>query len=313
MRDCCSFMRSATSSRSSFESFRYRIEPLWAAALGIHVVVFGRAIVPGLIHLVGRGGQTETVEWAIYLSLFFVYAPLVAVIAWLMPRRVSPDTASWVRFAIVLAAIVELVRYMLNSDWLFILSATMAAIVTVVALGYTGQSNGRSRSGGLPKMIPLLLVSAFGWMCAGTLVSWGDALQWIASSPRTAVIVVVVIGLTAFALRADRVGDADRFQLANFPHGRVLPLGFLRRTHRANSAGRTLAVGYALTVWIPQHPRTGCISRKCMGVFLVVSVRRIRARRGNHVSRPTSYWRAVGRRIVRIWRHVHDTVFSPAR
>lgn len=193
-------MRSARSSRSTIESFRYRIEPLWVAALGIHFVVLGRAWVPSLIHLLGRGGQAETVEWAIYMSLLFLYAPLVVIIAWHLPRRVSPDTASWVRLAIVMLAIVELIRYAISSDWLFILSATMAAIVTVVALGYTGQSNGRSRSGGLPKMIPLLLVSAFGWMCAGGLVSWGDALQWIASSPRTAVIVVVVIGLTAFAL-----------------------------------------------------------------------------------------------------------------
>src|SRR5690349_11783260 len=106
-------MRSATSSRSTLESFRYRIEPLWAAALGIHFVVLGRVIVPRLIHLLGRGGQVETVEWAIYLSLFFVYAPLVVIIAWLLPRRVSPDTSSWVRFAIVLAAILELFRYTL--------------------------------------------------------------------------------------------------------------------------------------------------------------------------------------------------------
>jgi hypothetical protein len=209
-------MRSATSPRSTLESFRYRIEPLWAAALGIHFVVFGRAIVPVLIHLVGRGGQVETVEWAIYMALLFVYAPLVVIVAWVLPRRASPDAASWVRLAIVLLAIVELVRYAISSDWLFILSAMMAAIVTVVALGYAGQSNGRSRSGGLPKMIPLLLVSAFAWMCAGSLVSWGDALQWIASSPRTAIIVVVVIGLTSFALR-ENPDPSPRAQRLRWP------------------------------------------------------------------------------------------------
>ena len=191
----------STRHRSTFESLRHRAEPLWVGALGIHLIVLGRMLVPALIHLVGRGGQTETVEWTIYMSLLLVYAPLVVIVAWFLPRATSHGVASTIRLAIVGLAIVEIFWYATRAQWLFILSATMAAIVTVVALGYAGQTNGRSRGGGLPKMIPLLLVSAFAWMCAGSLVSWGDALQWIASSARTALTVVAVIGVTAFALR----------------------------------------------------------------------------------------------------------------
>jgi hypothetical protein len=188
--------------RSTLESLRHRAEPLWIGALGVHFIVVGRVLVPALIHLLGRGGQVETVEWAIYMSLLVGYAPLVWIIARVLPRLTSRRVASWLRLAIVCAALVELGFYALFANWIFILSATMAAVLTVVALGYTGQSEGqKGRYRGLPRVLPLLFAAAFGWMCAGGLVSWSDALEWISGSPRTALTVIAATALSAFALR----------------------------------------------------------------------------------------------------------------
>jgi hypothetical protein len=51
-------------------------------------------------------------------------------------------------------------------------------------------------------------------MCAGSLISWNDALEWIASTPATAIIMMISVALSAFALResAEFAGDERRLQ-----------------------------------------------------------------------------------------------------
>ncbi|MFN2601803.1 MAG: hypothetical protein ABR582_03480 [Gemmatimonadaceae bacterium] len=189
-------------SRGIFESLRHRCEPLWIAALAVQFVVLGKRLIPAVIHLVGRGGQVETVEWAIYMSLLVAYLPLVLVIAWWLPRATSGRVASSIRLLTVILAVLELGYYALYANWIFLLSAVMGSIVTVVALDYVRSSASQSSRGrGLARMLPVLLAAAFAWMCAGSLVSWGDALSWIATSPRTALVLIASIALSAFALR----------------------------------------------------------------------------------------------------------------
>ena len=60
---------------------RRTLEYLWPAALGVLGVVIGWWLVPASIHAIGRGGQQETVEWALYMSLLVIFPPVVLFLA----------------------------------------------------------------------------------------------------------------------------------------------------------------------------------------------------------------------------------------
>jgi hypothetical protein len=62
------------------------------------------------------------------------YLPFGFVIAKALPRITSRRSASWLRIAIVGLALVELAVYAFFANWIFEISAAMAAVVTVVAL-----------------------------------------------------------------------------------------------------------------------------------------------------------------------------------
>jgi hypothetical protein len=190
--------------RAPLESLRHRAEPLWIAVLAIHFIVLGAVLVPALIHLVGRGGQTETVEWAIYMLLLVGYVPLVWLIARVLPRDLSSGANSAIRLTIVAAAMVELLSYARNSNWIFLVSAVLAAVVTRIALGYNGRGGPGfrwDRGLGSVRLLPFLVTGTFAWMCAGSLISWNDALAWLSGSPTTAIILLAAVAITAFALR----------------------------------------------------------------------------------------------------------------
>src|SRR6478609_907867 len=60
---------------------RRSLEFLWPASLGVIGVLLGWWLIPAAIHAVGRGGQQETVEWALYMSLLVIFPPVVLVLA----------------------------------------------------------------------------------------------------------------------------------------------------------------------------------------------------------------------------------------
>lgn len=185
------------------DALRQRAEPLWIAALGIHFVVLGRILVPAMIHLVGRGGQVETVEWAIYMALLVGYVPLVLMLARIPARWVPSSVTSLIRQAIVAGALIELVLYVFTANWLFLLTALIASTMTFAPLGYAKPRRERARTGAgwtLVRIAPLVIVGSFGWMCAAGIVSWGDSLGWLAASVRTLVALVAVTALTIVAL-----------------------------------------------------------------------------------------------------------------
>ena len=204
------------------DSGRYRLtsqgllrrsgEPLWVAALGVHFIVLGKLLVPAMIHLVGRGGQTETVEWAIYMLLLVGYAPLVWFFAKVLPRRVSHATTSAVWLAIVVVSAFEFAYYAVTASWLFLLTATLATAATTVLLDVARRRHEITRSDtrwDLSTTVPLFIAGLFGWMSAGGLVSWGDAVKWLAASAWTAIALVAATVLTVFALTPPRDESAD--------------------------------------------------------------------------------------------------------
>jgi hypothetical protein len=198
-------------SRSRLEAFGQRAEPLWIAALGIQFAVLGPLLVPAMIHLVGRGGRVETVEWLIYMSLLIGYVPLIWVFAVVLPGRFSPQTTSLYRWAIITVSLIELAVYSITANWIFLATAVVASVTTLAALGCAKSRQG-SRTGlgwDLVRVVPLVMAGAFGWMCAGSIVSWGDAVVWVSSSPRTLITLIAATALTLAALRASREERAE--------------------------------------------------------------------------------------------------------
>jgi hypothetical protein len=204
--DAASVTEGAGASPSRLEAFAQRAEPLWIAALGIQFAVLGRLLVPAMLHLVGRGGRVETVEWLIYVSLLIGYVPLIWVFAVVLPGRLSPRTTSLCRWTIIAVSLVELAIYSITANWIFLAMAVVASVLTLAALGYA-KSRQESRTGlgwTLVRVVPLVIAGAFGWMCAGGIVSWGDAMVWVSSSPRTLITLIAATALTLAALRASR-------------------------------------------------------------------------------------------------------------
>jgi hypothetical protein len=150
----------------------------------------------------------------VHLLLLLVYLPLLVFIARGLPKLTSRQAASWIRIAIVALGLLELARYVFFANWIFELSATMAAIVTVVALGYAGsRQSSDGRGTGFLRVVPVIFSAAFAWMCAGSLISWHDALEWIASSPITATVMILSIALCAFGLRSGTEAGAHDFRI----------------------------------------------------------------------------------------------------
>lgn len=181
--------------------------PLWIAALGIQFAVLGRLVVPAMIHLVGRGGQVETVEWLIYMSLLVGYVPLIWVFAVLLPAKLSSRAASFYRWGIIALALIELAIYSVGANWIFLATAVLASVVTIAGLGLAKsrwRGSATERSGAVLRLLPLNIAGAFGWMCAASIISWGDAIAWISSSPRTLISLVAATALTVAALRLSR-------------------------------------------------------------------------------------------------------------
>ena len=197
----------AGASPSRLEAFGQRAEPLWIAALGIQFAVLGPRLVRAMIHLVGRGGRVETVEWLVYMSLLIGYVPLIWVFAVVVPGRLSPRTTSLYRWAIIAVALVELAVYSITANWIFLATAVAASLVTIAGLGLAKSRRRGSADGlewALVRVGPLVIAGAFGWMCAGAIVSWGDAMVWVFSSPRTLITLIAATALTLAALRASR-------------------------------------------------------------------------------------------------------------
>lgn len=192
------------------EAFRQRAGPLWVGALGIHFLVVGQFVLRRAL-----GDHANAVSWTIYLSLLLLYVPLVWVIARVIPR-VSPPLAGTVRAIILSLSVVEVGFYTLSATPFYEWGAVLAALVTVLPLGYA-----KSRRAGGPegpawissRLIPVLIAGAFGWMCAASLVSWRGAVGWLFSANRIGLTLVTALVLVVLTLPAarDDAPDAKSF------------------------------------------------------------------------------------------------------
>ena len=182
---------------------RKTLEFLWPASLGIVGVVLGWFLIPVAIHMVGRGGQQETVEWALYMSLLVVFPPLI----WLLARG---GPRLWVvRMSVVALSLLAATAYVLVSPSrvIGIALALGAGAVTVLLTRVSPEL----RKFGAPIVtLPAVIAATFGWMSVAGLISWADAPKWLIFRPQAAVVFLLAAFGACVVLRETRVDGVIR-------------------------------------------------------------------------------------------------------
>jgi hypothetical protein len=208
-----------TTSSAGWQEVRRALEPLWVAALGIQFIVGGSLLLPRLIRLLGRGGAVETVEWAIYMSMLFVFPVAVAVIGWWLPRIGGHGLVAAVKLGLVFLLVAELAVYAAMSGGVPVVAALIASGLSIVLLRVsTGGSHTSS-------VALALACGTAAWMAAGALVSWQSALAWMAGSATTIAVVIAMTVLACMVLRSWVAGSTE--SAAPVRPIELLPLGLL--------------------------------------------------------------------------------------
>jgi hypothetical protein len=187
-----------TPSPASRRDILRAFEPLWVGALGIQFVAGGAVLLPRLIRLMGRGGAVETVEWAVYMSMLFVFPLAVLLGGWIVPRVLGDTAASWLKRALVLLVAVEFVAYVVLAG--AVVPAFSAVIAAAAGAGLLGILS-RDRISDRAALAVVLCCGIAGWMAGGGLVYWTGAPRWLAS-PVPAIVLIASAVVCAYALRA---------------------------------------------------------------------------------------------------------------
>ncbi len=188
------------------------LEPLWIAALGAQVMLGGALLLPGMIRLIGRGGATETVEWATYMAALFVFPPAVWILGWAVPRIAGSAVAGTLKRLLVSLVVLEFSAYAVLRANPSLVAAAFAGGIATTALVLA-----RDRSRAVqPVTVALSIACATAaWMAGGALVYWQNALSWLTASPLTAVVLAASVLIIGFTLRSwvrdeSKVGGAIR-------------------------------------------------------------------------------------------------------
>lgn len=188
-----------------------QIEPLWIPALALLIIIPGYEWGAAIIQFFGRGGQTETVEWAVYLSLLVGFPIAVALMVYVLPLAGKARLELFIKRALLLFLAAESIAYVAGSQVRSIVAAGAMAVLTVLFL--TGRSlwlADRAATGGMmARVATMLFIGTCAWMSAGALVSWSDATSWFTASPVRLGVFLLTFGLTVFALRSPSADNAE--------------------------------------------------------------------------------------------------------
>ena len=188
-----------------------QLEPLWVPALALLIIIPGYAWGAAIIRLFGRGGQTETVEWATYMSVLVALPIAVTFVVYLLPLASKGRVAPLVKgLLIVLLAAVSAVYAV--GHLRPVAAAAAMAVLTVLFL--TGRSlsltDGAARDEKIARLAAMVFIGTCAWMSAGSLESWSDATTWFLANPIRLAILLVSFGLSVIALRSDAIGVAAK-------------------------------------------------------------------------------------------------------
>jgi len=171
-------------------------EPLWVASLGALFVVWGYDLIPKLIRLLGRAGQTETVEWAVYMSLLAGFPLAVLIIALVIPRAFSVYAQTIVKASAVLFALWIGLLFLIDGRTGHAVLAIIPAFLAATDEMQWTLFAQRFSKAWLAELIPLVIVGIAAWLCAGALVYWKDGARWFFLFPTQIIAAIIALRLT---------------------------------------------------------------------------------------------------------------------
>ena len=185
-------------------------EPLWVASLATLFVVWGYDLIPKLIRLLGRAGQTETVEWAVYMSLLAGFPLAVLIVALVIPRVLGVYAQAIVKASAVLFALWIGLLFVIDGRIHLAFLAAVPAFLTALDEARWAPFWKRPTRVSLLDYIALILVGIGAWMCAGALVYWKDGARWFVGPDGhtlsiTIALAVVLTGIPRLGIRDDDV------------------------------------------------------------------------------------------------------------
>lgn len=180
------------------------LDELWVGSLAALFVVWGYHWIPRLIRMLGRGGQTETVELAVYISLLAGFPLLSLFIAVVMPRLFRGHAQLVLKASAVLFALWIALGFVFDGRiGIAALALVPAVVVATIQFGFSRfRLNPSIKT--VVDYLMLVLVALIAWMCAGTLVSWTRGSTWFMGTPGVALILA-----TALAVFAIQRGGSD--------------------------------------------------------------------------------------------------------
>lgn len=185
-------------------------EPLWVASLAALFVVWGYDLIPKLIRLLGRAGQTETVEWAVYMSLVAGFPLAVLIIALVIPRVLGVYAQTIVKASAVVFALWIGLLFVLDGRIHLAFLAAMPAFVTAMDETRWTPFLKRPSRATIVDYVALILVGMAAWLCAGALVYWKDGARWFVSQTgHTGSLIIasafVLTGIPRLGIRDDAI------------------------------------------------------------------------------------------------------------
>jgi hypothetical protein len=183
------------------------MEPLWISSTAALFVLWGYDLIPRVIRMLGHSGQTETIEWAVYMSLLVGYPVVCIIIALALPRIVKGTAATVLKAFVIAAAIACGVLYVADGRWVLAVIALLPAIATVALSFGVYRVVSERPVEGIAGLIVLAMVALIAWMSAGGLVYWTRATSWFLSSPVRAIAIVfaTIIAITGLPRMGDSV------------------------------------------------------------------------------------------------------------
>ena len=182
------------------------IEPLWIASTASLFVIWGYDLIPALIRALGHSGQTETIEWGVYMSMLAAFPAACVVIALLLSRLFKGQPATVVKAFVVAAAMTLGIIYVANGRIALAAIALSPAIVTALMSPGAYKVMSERPLEGLVPLVVTGIVAFIAWMCASGIVYWTRASSWFLGSPARiiAIVVATLIAITGLP----RFGDS---------------------------------------------------------------------------------------------------------
>ena len=182
------------------------IEPLWIASTAALFIIWGYDLVPALIRALGHSGQTETIEWAVYMSMLVAFPVVCIVIAVILTRYLKGQPAIIAKTFVIAAAFTLGIIYIANGRLALAAIAILPAVITALMSPGAYKVMSDRPLEGLVLLIVTGVVAFIAWMCAGGMVYWTGATSWFLGSPWRiiAILIATLVAITGLP----RFGEA---------------------------------------------------------------------------------------------------------